>query len=31
MTEEKITEVKEVDIYRDSLLRYLGETSLKSN
>lgn len=28
MTEEKITETKEYDVYRDSLFRYLGEDLL---
>lgn len=30
MTEEKVGEIKEYDVYRDSLFRYLGESSLLS-
>lgn len=30
MTEEKVSEIKEYDVYRDSLFRYLGESSLLS-
>lgn len=30
MTEEKISEIKEYDVYRDSLFRYLGNSSMLS-
>jgi hypothetical protein len=31
MTEPKVTETKEYDVYRDSLFRYLGKKVVKSS